>query len=137
MKAVLSLIIVMILNVSICCAQTANQIEKQIDKLDAVHQECLDEGVNMPNCATIFYSQMDSILNVVYKRLKKQMDTAEFKELKRSQVAWLKKRDSQFKEFDLEAQQNELGVDVGTTLAFNKKSFVVIERVKYLLKSLK
>lgn len=113
------------------------QTEKQLNEMDDIHQNCLDKGENMFECANIFYKQMDSTLNVVYKLLKKQLDTTQFKKLKIDEVKWLSERNVNFRKFNKEAQTNELGLEIGSTFAQNQKAYFVKDRVLFLLKKLK
>ncbi|WP_310558579.1 hypothetical protein [Flavobacterium sp.] len=50
-----------------------------IDALEKKNQECLDKGVNMLNCSQNYYIQMDSLLNVVYKRIKGELNSHSLK----------------------------------------------------------
>lgn len=105
--------------------------------MDEIHQNCLDKGENMFECANIFYKQMDSTLNVVYKLLKKQLDTTQFKKLKIDEVKWLSERNVNFRKFNKDAQTNELGLEIGSVFAENQKAYFVKDRVIFLLKKLK
>ena len=106
-------------------------------ELGKVEQDCLDGGIHMAGCSETYYGAMDSILNVVYQRLKKQMDAAEFKELKASEVEWLKVTSKKFKKFDKEANEHELGPNMGMATAYDNKAKLVEERIRYLLTKLK
>ena len=73
------------------------QTEKTIDSLETQYQNCLDKGEYMFGCTKKFYSQIDSMLNVVYFKLRSTLDTTQKAKLKIEQKAWLIKRDTYFK----------------------------------------
>ena len=83
-----------------------SQVIKTIDKLDAIHQKCLDNPEkNMSNCTIEYYNKLDSLLNVVYKKIRIKLSVAEQKDLKTKQLAWLKKRDLNFKLIEKETKE--------------------------------
>lgn len=51
----------------------------------------------MFGCAKKFYFQMDSMLNVIYFKLRSTLDTSKQTGLKKEQKLWLAKRDTYFK----------------------------------------
>ena len=64
----------------------------------------------MLNCSRAYYSQMDSLLNVVYNNIRRPLDLAEKSALKQEQIKWLHKRDAYFKKIDKEyAEENSQG----------------------------
>lgn len=73
------------------------QTGKTIIRLQEAEQACLDSGVNMLGCTRNFYSQMDSLLNVVYKNLRGTLESSQKSLLKKEQKLWLQKRDAYFK----------------------------------------
>ena len=113
------------------------QTEKLLNEMDEIHQNCLDKGENMFECANNFYKQMDSTLNVVYKTLKKQLNTIQFKKLKNDQLKWLMIRNIHFIKLDKDAEINELGREIGNVFTQNQKAYFVKERVQLLLKKIK
>ena len=77
---------------------TNKQIEqKKIDRLQDQYQGCLDNGKNMSGCSIMFYRQMDSMLNVVYNKLRLSLNPEQQTSLAKEQTNWLAKRDSYFK----------------------------------------
>lgn len=76
-----------------------------IDHFDAEYQKCSDKGIALRNCANEFYGQMDSILNVAYNKLRKQLPDKEKADLKLEELNWLKKRDQFIKEQKKEIQK--------------------------------
>ena len=102
-----------------------------IDALEKKNQECLDKGVNMLNCSQNYYIQMDSLLNVVYKRIKGELNTNSKEILRIKQLDWLKIRDAEFKKID----SKETGLGNGSDDLMSKtqeKANYVKERVFYL-----
>lgn len=103
---------------------------KTIDSLENKYYSCLDMGQNMLGCANTFYAQMDSLLNLKYKKLLSKMGTAEGSRLKNEQREWLKERDKQFASFkeqvNKEAVKHEFdgGQDEQMILAERKALFV-------------
>ncbi len=109
------------------------QIKKELSSMNNIHQQCLDKGDDMLGCATVFYNQMDSMLNVVYRQFRAQLDTVKFKQLKKEQLQWLADRNKNFKQLDKEAGSNELGSDVGHIYSENQKAAFIYDRIIFLL----
>lgn len=108
------------------------EYSKLLNKLDLIHQECLDEGIEMLNCSKKYYSEMDSILNDVYRKLMKNKDIKEKNILKKEQLDWLKERDRVFIEFDNE-KISELSAYENQTFSLTKKAEFVKERIEILI----
>ena len=83
----------LLITVNVCRAQTL----KTISDLESRHQRCLDEGINMRGCASDYYSNMDSLLNLAYNSLRKQLGEKEKANLKSEELEWIKNRDTHFK----------------------------------------
>lgn len=81
-------------------AQTRQTVEEISDK----YQVCLDSGINMLGCSEQFCLQMDSMLHVVYNKLKMKLNSTEKAQLEKEQLVWLKKRDIYFAEQKKEFQ---------------------------------
>ncbi len=79
------------------CLSGFSQTPKTVDSLEAQLQACLDKGQFMLGCADWFYSQMDALLNVEYKKLRAKCDSVQKVNLKSDQLKWLIARDKQFK----------------------------------------
>jgi uncharacterized protein YecT (DUF1311 family) len=114
-----------------CCFAQTNPTTRGISKLDSAYQICLDKGENMPGCSERYYSQMDSMLNVVYNLLRIRSDTAGRKHLKAEQKEWLSNRDEYFNslpdnEKDLQGEDKEMDIA-------DKKAGYVRKRVLELL----
>jgi uncharacterized protein YecT (DUF1311 family) len=105
---------------------------KFLIQADSIHQQCLDKGDDMLACSQKYYSEMDSMLNVVYKNLVKDADSATKATLKKEELEWLRQRDKAFSDFDNE-QVSEISAYDNQTLSLNKKAEFVKERVVKLL----
>ncbi len=84
----------------LCCSATSSYAQslQTIDDLEAATQKRLDEGINMLGYTSMLYTQMDSLLNVVYKKLRNSLSTGDAEQLKQEQRAWLKQRDRYFRQ---------------------------------------
>lgn len=82
--------------VTFCCLTGFAQTRETINELEQRYQTCLDKGDYMLGCSQTFYNQMDSLLNVRYKKLRSLCDDKQKKLLKNEQLEWLSKRDKQF-----------------------------------------
>ena len=109
----------------------------QIDavvKLDEVYEDCL-AGKDMYACAVTYYDSMDSLLNVVYKKLRSKLDDDEKAKLKTDEIKWIKEKEKKFKEIndniDPEGGRDEL------LFAKDKKTKFIRDRVIYLINQLK
>jgi len=134
-KLILPLIIL-----TFSCLTGFAQTLKTIDSLETQHQTCLDKGEYMLGCSKTFYSQMDSLLNVQYKKLRSKCDSIQKEYLKDEQLEWLSNRDKQFsqtqKQVNKEAKKN--GYDGGqdeTMILTDKNAMFVKQRVIELIKA--
>jgi uncharacterized protein YecT (DUF1311 family) len=106
------------------------QTLKTIDSVQTQYQLCLDKGEYMLGCSKIFYYQMDSLLNLIYKKLRLTCDSIQKENLKDEQLEWLTKRDKQFiknqKETNKEAKKEGYvgGQDERMILIHTNASFV-------------
>ena len=98
------------------------------------NQNCLDKGKFMYKCSSNFYNKSDSLLNVVYTHIRKDMSLSEKDNLNKEQLVWLKKRDYQFNTID--NQNKGLGDEGLDDLMVNndKKAEIVNDRTAYLVK---
>ncbi len=99
---------------------------------EAIHQQCLDTGDDMLGCSQKYYSEMDSMLNVVYNGIIKNLDDDAKIALKKEQLGWLAHRDKAFSDFDNE-KISEISSSDNQTLSLNKKADFVKERVVELI----
>ena len=97
------LLLIFICFINLCCYSQAN---KAINKLDIEHKKCLDNVENnMANCTFEFYTKMDDLLNITYKKIKIQLSKSDQQKLKELQILWLKKRDQYFKKIAKETKE--------------------------------
>jgi uncharacterized protein YecT (DUF1311 family) len=78
------------------------QTLRDLTTIDKKYQTCLDKGTNMLACSQLYYSQMDSLLNVTYNQLRRPLDQSGKAALKNEQLKWLGKRDVYFKKVEKE-----------------------------------
>jgi|TARA_R110002051_G_scaffold254217_4_gene313164 uncharacterized protein YecT (DUF1311 family) len=69
---------------------------KSLKELKTENQNCLDTGEFMYNCSLEFYKKSDSLLNLVYNNVRKQLNSDQKDKLKQEQLSWLKQRDKKF-----------------------------------------
>jgi uncharacterized protein YecT (DUF1311 family) len=134
MKIINIFLIVFFIQIS----KAQSQIIKSVEELEIKYQKCLDAGANMLNCSKNFYFSTDSILNIVYNRLKEQLPKSQKSELIKEQVTWLKTRDNYFNTQNI-FHKKDKGLE-GTDLqmvVINDKANFVMKRVKVLINRLK
>ena len=119
-------------------SRSFSQKFKIVDSLENKYQSCLDKGQNMLGCANTFYGQMDSLLNLQYKKLLSKMGAADGARLKNEQRKWLAERDKQFAL--LKQQVHKEAVDNGFAggqdeqmILTERKAIFVKQRVVELL----
>ena len=121
-------IIIILITLSFNCN---SQTIKTIEKIEIAHQNCLDKGGYMKGCSVEYYNQADSLLNVVYKKLKLKLNAEEQSKLKKEQLEWLKKRDKYFQK--VYSEEKNFG---NWRVIIDQKAKFVFERVKILIKKL-
>lgn len=119
------------------------EIKAKINEIDSICQSCLDAGTNnFVDCENIKRPKMDSILNVVYNELKKEMDPARFKKLKKEQRVWLKKRDANYASYTAKIGESQAtlgaawGLEADKAMAVSSDSYFIEQRILYLLKKI-
>ena len=120
------------------CLTGFSQTAKTIDTLESQYQACLDKGEFMLGCSERFYFQMDSLLNVQYKKLRAKCDSTQKVNLKDDQVKWLAIRDKQFKynRQQVHKEAKEGGYEGGqdeTMILTDKNAMFVKDRVIELM----
>lgn len=135
-KSMQKIKIIVMLSMVFLGSRCFGQTTKTIDCLEDSYQACLDKGVNMLGCSKVFYQQMDSMLNSVYKKLRGQMSSSQSSKLKAEQIKWLAKRDQYFKNIKLAPEEEALEEEDREMVIIDKKSSFVKERVIELLKKL-
>ena len=102
------------------------------------HQNCLDTNPYMLGCSYEYYKKTDSLLNVVYNKIRLKLDANQKQVFKKEQLAWLKKRDAHFKKVEKNTK-NEVGDIIGNDLKMiitDKEANFVFDRVEELIKRL-
>jgi len=103
-----------------------------LDSLNINHQKCLNKGQFMLSCSQKYYTEMDSMLNVIYKDVKRKLSIESDRlKLKQSELKWLKERDIYFekiyKEINDELAQDEI------MFYTEKKAKFVLDRINFLM----
>ena len=114
------------------------QSKATIAIIDSVYQNCLDQGENMLGCTQNYYAEMDSLLNVVYKKLiiKHPEQKAA---IKQEEIKWLKTRDEAFKKLENNTEYNKLLETVGrdgVMMITDDEAKIVKERLFELINQL-
>ena len=112
-----------------------SQTKETIDRMDSSEQSCLDSGVYMLGCADTYYAEMDSMLNLVYKKLRMKCDSSQRAALKAEQLKWLSDRDKYFKKVRTQSFGDMTGQDKEMAIT-DKYAQFVRERVLVLIKRL-
>lgn len=110
-----------------------SQTMTYLDSLETREQRCLDKGEDMLGCSEVRYAQADSILNHVYRGIRKRLNEAQRTVLKSEQLAWLKKRDQKYKADYAESSDDFAGPDL-QMIVRHKQSVFVEERIVELIK---
>ncbi len=129
-------IIIILITLSFNCN---SQTIKTIEKIEIAHQNSLDKGGDGKGCSVEYYNQADSLLNVVYKKLKLKLNAEEQSKLKKEQLEWLKKRDKYFQKVYSEEKNFgnwREGSNDFDMIIIDQKAKFVFERVKILIKKL-
>lgn len=111
-------------------SRTFSQKFKIVDSLESKYQSCLDKGQAMPGCANSFYGQMDSLLNLQYRKLISQMGTAEGARLKNEQRQWIAERDKHF--VLLKQQVHKEAVDNGFAGGQDEQMILTERKASYV-----
>jgi len=110
----------------------SQNFKTSLNKLKTENQNCLDTGDFMYNCSVNFYSKSDSLLNVVYNSIRKNINQNEKNNLRIQQIQWLKQRDIKFKQ--ITNQDTGLGNGLDDLMAKNQfRSKIVNERTSFLI----
>ncbi|MGN6568966.1 MAG: lysozyme inhibitor LprI family protein [Flavipsychrobacter sp.] len=101
-------------------------------------QACVDAGTNnFVDCENRHRKTVDSVLNIVYGMLKKQMDPNSFAVLKKDELAWIKKRDQYIHKEAIDQQGDDAGIEANQALLIHKEALFTAERANYLIAKLK
>ena len=116
---------------------TQSQTLAQLGSMSKKYQDCLDAGTNMLGCSQQYYKQMDSLLNVVYNKIRKPMNATDKLALKNEQLKWLQRRDTYFKKVDRQSAVDSGSGPIGQDflmIALDEKASLVRKRVEELMK---
>ena len=121
------------------CKSRTNYSEV-VNRLEKQHQECLDKGEDMLGCSRIFYSQMDSMLNVVYEDLMGRLDKIEKNSLREEEKQWIKQRDIEFRKITRELRESidQVGFvpQDNNMMAYDEQADLVKKRIRQLIDKL-
>ena len=126
MKLIFGLIFLFFINVN------SQNFSHELDIIEKENQECLDKGKFMLNCSVKYYQENDSLLNVVYDKIKRNLNSEEKLKFSESQIEWLELRDKEFKKINSENSGLGNGLD-DKMFEYQKKADFVSERIKYLI----
>jgi len=133
-KTLISLIVIFYLSVdSIYC-----QNKQTVDSIQSFYQDCLDKGQFMSSCSKSYYRKMDSLLIVVYNKLRFNIDSIEKAQLRKEQREWLLKRNNYFKKIQNEYKKDKQGASMpqdDIMEMYDKYAMFVQERVLYLIET--
>ena len=112
-------------------AQTS--YEAALEKIDAKHQDCLDNSDDMIVCAGDYYKVLDSMMAIVLKAAIKETPNTEKVGLRTEQSEWNSSRILKFREIEANAKEN--GDD--KSVALENKAAIIRERIDELVGKLK
>ena len=122
-------------------SRSYGQTLETIRSLKESERQCLDKGQNMLRCTTIFYIEMDSVLNLAYSSLRNKLNAAEIAALKKNEQEWIKKKDAYFKnhvrevELQINAKKSEWG-ELGYQFLYADEADFIKERAVELITKL-
>lgn len=108
-----------------------SQTLKELRELEVKNQLCLDKGIDMIGCQISYHQQLDSILNLVYKKLRKSLSVDEKAALKTKQLKWLQERDTYFRK--LEHDRDKYEIEIGRLAMYLSMNNYIEDRIIYLL----
>ncbi|MDO6739484.1 lysozyme inhibitor LprI family protein [Wenyingzhuangia sp. 2_MG-2023] len=110
----------------------SQDFNESLNYIETENQNCLDKGKFMYNCSLEFYNKSDSLLNVVYKNIRKKLTKIEKENFKNKQLKWLKLRNEKFKKIN--NQDTEQGNELDDLMVKNQyKSDIVNKRTRFLI----
>ena len=124
--------------VVLCFGFCQSQTITTLNKIKRDHQNCLDKGGYMLGCSLDYYKKTDSLLNVVYTKIRLKLNPTKRVKFKNEQLGWLKKRDLYFRKVEKNTK-NEVGEIIGNDLRMiitDKEADFVFYRVEELVKRL-
>jgi uncharacterized protein YecT (DUF1311 family) len=112
-----------------------SQTKKSLEIIEKKYQDKLDTGYDMYGSTIIYYNQMDSMLNNVYRMAKLKLNTNQASILKAQQLKWLKQRDNYFKTVDKEQNESDLNSIDNKMAKLHEKAAFVNDRILAILKT--
>ena len=112
-----------------------SQTKKSLAIIEKKYQDKLDTGNDMYGSTIIYYNQMDSMLNVVYRTAKLKLNTNQASILKAQQLKWLKGRDNYFITVDKEKNESELNSKDDKMTKLLEKAAFINDRILAILKT--
>ena len=114
-------------------AQTAASIKEIKDN----YQTCLNQADFMLGCSYDYYNKADSLLNVVYNKVRIRLKPDQREQFRKEQLKWLKKRDARFKKI----RKRNLGEgglvrDDQKMMVADEQAEFIFQRVEELMKRL-
>lgn len=119
------------------CVFTTTNAQSSLENVELKYQTCLDNGINMLGCSQKYYAEMDSLLNVLYKTLSKQLSASDFSTLKSKQRTWITKRDAYFSQINKRTSIEGLTGQDLLMLKNDRKALFVKQRVNEFYELLK
>jgi uncharacterized protein YecT (DUF1311 family) len=107
--------------------------------MERTYKDCLKAKVDTSNCGKTFLHQMDSMLNVVYEKVRIQLSTPDVIVYMKEQQNWVKKKDTFFKKQDENFVYNlQEGIWLSSMiwLVYENKADFIKKRVVSLAKKL-
>ena len=118
---------------SFSLVDSKGQNSQTIYSLENKYQSCLDEGKNMLECTKLFYSEIDSLLNKVYKEYY-LANKVNQNSIKKQQRIWIKKRDLYISKLSYD---NTLSKEDNQMVLMDETTQYVKRRVLYFINLLK
>ena len=119
-------------------AQT--QLAASVDEMETAYKECIHTKSDSVACYRKFHQQMDSIVGVIFEKVKANASADEKSALIQSQISWAKKKGEYFKKlyetFVYNLQEGTWKKDM-IRITYQQKAEFTLKRIKALLKQLK
>lgn len=123
-----------------CTPALQAQATQDIAALDAAYKTCMQTGVDSSGCGRTYLRQMDSVLNVVYEKIRVQSSADEKVKLLNDQKSWLGKKSEFYKKqdenFTFHLQDGSWKKDM-IWLVYQNKADFLRKRAMQLAKQLK
>lgn len=128
-----------VIAMALCCQWPAvtraqSVTPASLERIASRHQACLDSGVRMLDCATGYYATMDSLLNVVYVRLRRGLTADRKDALRKEQLDWLRRRDALGETVKRENQRDGITGSDGWMIVYDRQAELIRDRILELLK---